>query len=72
VFSVLDVLLRGLILAAQATAVGGVCFLLLVARGSAAPRSLLRIAVAAVTLALGQALSLGNELFVLLHEAVWP
>ena len=32
-FSVLDVLLRGLILAAQATAVGGVCFLLLVARG---------------------------------------
>ena len=70
--SVLDVLLRGLILAAQATAVGGVCFLLLVARGPEAPRSLLLIAVAAVTLALGQALSLANELFVLLHEAAWP
>ena len=42
--SVLDVLLRGLILAAQAIAVGGVCFLLLVARGPEAPRSLLLIA----------------------------
>ena len=52
-FSVLDVLLRGLILAAQATAVGGVCFLLLVARGPEAPRSLLLTA--ALTLALGQA-----------------
>ena len=70
--SVLDVLLRGLILAAQATAVGGVCFLLLVARGPEAPRSLLLIAVAAITLAVGQALSLANELFVLLHEAAWP
>ncbi|MGH7414075.1 MAG: copper resistance D family protein, partial [Candidatus Rokuibacteriota bacterium] len=71
-FDVLDVLLRGLILSAQATAVGGVCFLLLVARGPEAPRSLLLIAVAAVTLAVGQALALANELFVLLHEAVWP
>ena len=71
-FSVLDVLLRGFILAAQATAVGGVCFLLLVARGPEAPRSLGLIAAAAATLALGQALSLANELFVLLHEAVWP
>ena len=73
-FPFLDVLLRGLILAAQATAVGGVCFLLLVARapGPTAPRSLLLIAAAAVTLALGQALALGNELFVLLHEAAWP
>ncbi|MGH7365658.1 MAG: copper resistance D family protein, partial [Candidatus Rokuibacteriota bacterium] len=71
-FDVLDVLLRGLILSAQATAVGGVCFLLLVARGAEAPRSLLLIAAAAVTLAVGQALALANELFVLLHEAVWP
>jgi copper resistance protein D len=72
VVAVLDVLLRGLILAAQATAVGGVCFLLLVARGPETPRSLLLIAAAAVTLAVGQALSLANELFVLLHEAAWP
>ena len=70
--AVLDVLLRGLILSAQATAVGGVCFLLLVARGAEAPRSLSLIAAAAVTLAVGQALALANELFVLLHEAVWP
>lgn len=54
-FSILDVLLRGLILAAQATAVGGVCFLLLVARGPEAPCSLLLIAAAAGMLALGQA-----------------
>jgi len=72
VFAVLDVLLRGLILAAQATAVGGVCFLLLVARRPEAPRSLLLIALAAVTLAVGQTLALANELFVLLHEAAWP
>jgi len=72
VVALLDVLLRGLILAAQATAVGGVCFLLLVARGPEAPRSLLLIAVAAITLAVGQTLSLANELFVLLHEAAWP
>lgn len=71
-FAVLDVLLRGLILAAQATAVGGVCFLLFVARGPEAPRSLLLIAAAAGTLALGQTLALANELFVLLHEAAWP
>ncbi|HSE03389.1 MAG TPA: CopD family protein [Methylomirabilota bacterium] len=71
-FAVLDILLRGLILAAQAIAVGGVCFLLLAARGTQAPRSLPLIAVAALTLAIGQALSLGNELFVLLHEAAWP
>ena len=71
-FAVLDVLLRGLILAAQATAVGGVCFLLLVARGPETPRSLLLIAAAAVTLAVGQTLALANELFVLLHEAAWP
>ena len=70
--ALLDVLLRGLILAAQATAVGGVCFLLLVARGPEAPRSLLLIALAAVTLAVGQTLALANELFVLLHEAAWP
>jgi putative copper resistance protein D len=72
VVAVLDVLLRGLILAAQATAVGGVCFLLAVARGPEAPRSLLLIAIAAITLAVGQALSLANELVVLLHEAAWP
>ena len=71
-FSVLDVLLRGLILAAQATAVGGVCFLLLVARGPETPRSLLLIAAGALTLAVGQGLSLANEIFVLLHEAAWP
>jgi putative copper resistance protein D len=72
VFAVLDVLLRGLILAAQATAVGGVCFLLLVARGPESPRALTLIGAAAITLAVGQALSLANELFVLLHEAAWP
>jgi putative copper resistance protein D len=72
VFSVFDVLLRGLILAAQATAVGGVCFLLLVARGPETPRSLLLIAAGAITLAVGQGLSLANEIFVLLHEAAWP
>ena len=71
-FSVFDVLLRGLILAAQATAVGGVCFLLLVARGPETPRSLLLIAAGAITLAVGQGLSLANEIFVLLHEAAWP
>jgi putative copper resistance protein D len=72
VFSVFDVLLRGLILAAQATAVGGVCFLLLVARGPETPRSLLLIAAGAITLAVGQGLSLANEIFVLLHDAAWP
>ena len=71
-FDVFGILLRGLILAAQATAVGGVCFLLLVARGPEAPRSLLLISAAAITLAAGQALSLANEMFVLLHEAAWP
>ena len=71
-FSVFDVLLRGLILAAQATAVGGVCFLLLVARGPETPRSLLLIAAGAITLAVGQGLSLANEIFVLLHDAAWP
>ena len=73
VLSVLDVLLRGWILAAQATAVGGVLLLLLVgprARGTA--RRWLLIAAAAVALALGQALALANELFVLLHDAAWP
>ena len=77
----LDVLLRGLILSAQATAVGGVCFVLVVLRASATrpgvdppvlPRSLALIAAGAATLALGQALALGIELFVLLHDAAWP
>jgi putative copper resistance protein D len=77
----LDVLLRGLILSAQAVAVGGVCFVLLVLRASAArpgldapalPRSLGLIGAAAAILALGQALALGIELFVLLHDAAWP
>jgi putative copper resistance protein D len=77
----LDVLLRGLILSAQAASVGGVCFVLLALRASATrpgldppalPRSLTLIAVGAATLALGQALALGIELFVLLHDAVWP
>jgi putative copper resistance protein D len=72
VVAVLDVLLRGLILSAQATAVGGVCFLLLVARGPEASRSLLLIGIAAATVAVGQTLALANELFVLLHEASWP
>ena len=77
----LDVLLRGLILSAQAVAVGGVCFVLLVLRASATrpgldppalSRSLALIAAAAAILALGQALALGVELFVLLHDAAWP
>lgn len=77
----LDVLLRGLILSAQAIAVGGVCFVLLVLRASATrpgldppalSRSLGLIAAGAATLALGQALALGVELFVLLHDAGWP
>ncbi len=77
----LDVLLRGLILAAQAAAVGGVCFVLVALRASAArpgldppvlPRSLALIAAGAATLAVGQALALGIELFVLLHDASWP
>jgi putative copper resistance protein D len=72
VLGILEVLLRGLILAAQAAAVGGVCFLLLVARGPEAPRSLLLVAVAAITLVVGQSLALTNELFLLLHEAAWP
>ena len=77
----LDVLLRGLILAAQATAVGGVCFVLVALRASVTgpgldppvlPRSLALIAAGAATLAVGQALALGIELFVLLHDASWP
>ena len=77
----LDVLLRGLILAAQAVAVGGVCFVLITLRASATrpgldppvlPRSLALIAAGAATLAVGQALALGIELFVLLHDASWP
>jgi putative copper resistance protein D len=77
----LDVLLRGLILSAQAVAVGGVCFVLLVLRASATrpgldppalSRSLGLTAGAAATLALGQALALGVELFMLLHDAAWP
>ena len=76
----LDVLLRGLILAAQATAVGGVCFVLIALRASATPgldppalpRSLTLIAAGAAALAVGQALALGIGLFVLLHDASWP
>ena len=77
----LDVILRGLILAAQAVAVGGVCFMLLVLRpwgarpvddpGTTA-RSLRLIALGAIVLAIGQALALAGELYVLLHDAVWP
>jgi copper resistance protein D len=77
----LDVLLRGLILAAQAVAVGGVCFMLLVLRpfGSrpvqdfaTRSRSLVLIAASAIVLAVGQTLALASELYVLLHDAVWP
>ncbi|HEY7038059.1 MAG TPA: CopD family protein [Methylomirabilota bacterium] len=77
----LDVLLRGLILAAQAVAVGGVCFSLLVLRplGSrpvsdpvARARSLRLIALGAIVLAIGQTLALAAELYVLLLDAVWP
>ena len=77
----LDVLLRGLILAAQATAVGGVAFVLIALRVSASrpgfdppvlPRSLALIAAGAAVLAAGQALALAIELFVLLHDAAWP
>lgn len=77
----LDVLLRGLLLSAQAVAVGGVGFLLLARPPSGRlpgldsagrSRSLALVGVAAATLALGQALAVGIELFVLLHDAVWP
>ena len=74
----LDVLLRGLILSAQAVAVGGVCFVLLVLRlrpgldSTARSRSLALVAIGAATLAVGQALAMASELFVLLHDAVWP
>lgn len=77
----LDVLLRGLLLSAQAVAVGGVCFLLLARpRAGTLPgldpagrsRSLALVGVGAATLAVGQALAVGIELFVLLHDAVWP
>ena len=77
----LDVLLRGLILVAQATAVGGVAFVLIALRASATrpgldppvlPRSLALIAAGAAVLAAGQALALAIELFVLLHDAAWP
>ena len=70
--AILDVLLRGLILSAQATAIGGVGFLLLAPRGAEAPRSLLLLSAAAATLASGQALALTRELIELLHEAAWP
>ena len=62
----LDVILRGLILAAQAVAVGGVCFMLLVLRPWGArpvddpvttTRSLRLIALGAIALAIGQALA---------------
>jgi putative copper resistance protein D len=77
----LDVLLRGLILAAHAVAVGGVCFSLLVLRpfGSrpisdpvTRGRSLRLIALGAIVLAIGQSLALASELYVLLLDAVWP
>ena len=77
----LDVLLRGLILSAQATVVGGVGFLLVVLRASggrpgldpaARPRSLTLLAAGAATLALAQASALAIELYVLLHDAGWP
>jgi len=77
----LDVLLRGLILSSQAVAVGGVCFVLLVLRPCGAgpdrdpavrSRSLLLIAIAAAVLAVGQTVALASELYVLLHDAVWP
>jgi len=77
----LDVLLRGLILVAQATAVGGVAFVLIALRASATrpgldppvlPRSLALIAAGAAVLAAGQAFALAIELFVLLHDAAWP
>jgi putative copper resistance protein D len=77
----LDVLLRGLILSGQAVAVGGVCFVLLALRASgtrpgldpaARLRSLGLIAAGATTVAVGQVLAVGIELFVLLHDASWP
>jgi putative copper resistance protein D len=77
----LDVLLRGLILSAQAVAVGGVCFLLLVLRSgdgrsgldpAARARSLGLIALGAATVAVGQVVAVASELFVLLHDAAWP
>jgi putative copper resistance protein D len=77
----LDILLRGLVLSAQAVAVGGVCFVLLVLRASATrpgldpaalPRLLALLAAGAAALALGQLLALAIELYVLLHDAAWP
>jgi putative copper resistance protein D len=77
----LDVLLRGLILSAQAVAVGGVCFLLLalwpagpgpVLNPAERSRCLALIGGGAAVLALGQAVATGFELFLLLHDAGWP
>lgn len=70
----LDVLLRGLILSAQAVVVGGVFFVLLVLRRdpTATRRSLVLIAIGGAVLAVGQTLALASELYVLLHDAVWP
>ena len=77
----LDVVLRGLILCGQAVAVGGVCFLLFVLRAGptspgldppVVPRSLRLMALAAATVAIGQAVAVGVDLFVFLHDAVWP
>jgi putative copper resistance protein D len=72
VLAILDVLLRGLILAAQAVTIGGVCFVLLAPRGTEVSRSLRLVAAAAVALAAGQALALAGELYELLREAAWP
>lgn len=77
----LDVVLRGLVLCGQAVAVGGVWFLLAVLRAGprdpgldppVVPRSLRLVALGAATVALGQAIAVGVDLFVFLHDAVWP
>jgi putative copper resistance protein D len=77
----LDVVLRGLILSAQAMSVGGACFILLVLRAWATrpgldpavvPRALWLSAIGAGIVAVGQGVAIGVNLFVFLDAAAWP
>lgn len=68
----IDVLLRGLILAAQATTVGGIVFALAVLRGVGAQRVLAVTMAGAATLALAQAGQLTVQLVALADPTGWP